>query len=62
MRAALESKALIEAPTWDFVNREFGNWCKIDSSSYYAYTNMEKDCPYDDPLFEEQLDDFKKYR
>ena len=62
MRAALESKALIEAPTWDFFKREFGNLCKIDKSSYYDYIDMVKDCPYDDTLFKEQLDDFKKFR
>ena len=62
MRAALESGALIEAPTWDFVKREFGELCKIDKSSYYAYTDMDKDCPYNDTLFHEILEDLKSYK
>lgn len=62
MRAALQSGALREAPTWEFVKKEFGELCKIDKTSFYDYTNMGKDCPYDDTLFTEQVDDFRKFR
>jgi hypothetical protein len=62
IRAALESGAFCQRPSYTWFDSEFGSSCKNDSSSYYAYTDLEKDCPYDDDLYREYKDDFRKFR
>lgn len=62
IRAALQSGAFCERPSYAWFDNEFGNSCKNDSSSYYSYTDMEKECPYDDKLYDEYKNDFKKFK
>ncbi len=59
IRAALESGAFCERPSYTWFDNEFGNSCKNDSSSYYSYTDMEKSNPYEDNLYDEILNEFK---
>ena len=63
IRAALDAAALTEAPAWSFIKKEFGELCKIDKSSYYAYIDKEKECPFeDDTLYSDLKDLFRDYR
>ncbi len=59
IRAALESGAFCERPSYTWFDNEFGSSCKNDSSSYYSYTDMEKSNPYEDNLYDEILNEFK---
>lgn len=59
IRAALASGAFCERPSYTWFDNEFGNSCKNDSSSYYSYTDMEKNNPYEDKLYDEILNEFK---
>lgn len=59
IRAALASGAFCERPSYTWFDNEFGNSCKNDSSSYYSYTDMEKNNPYEDNLYNEILNEFK---
>lgn len=61
LRAALDADIFFECPPFTFINKEFGELCKIDKSSYYAYVDKQKECPYDDELYHELVETFSSF-
>lgn len=52
--AAIRAGLLYERPPYEWFNQEFGEFCKNDKTSYYAYT--KEDCTtYDDDILHKEL-------
>ena len=52
--AAIRAGLIVERPPYEWFNQEFGELCKNDKTSYYAYT--KEDCTtYDDDILHKEL-------
>ena len=60
VRAAIDSGALYRPP-YDWFNKEFGEVCKNDKSSYNEYTNPDNDSFHKDRLYDIIKERFAKY-
>lgn len=59
VRAMMEAGALTERLPWELYEREFGS-DNNNKSSYNEYTNIDKDHPFDDLLYQEMVKEFKE--
>lgn len=61
IRAAIEAEA-IDRPPYDWFEKEFGDYCTNNKSSYNEYTNPSKDPYNEDPLYNELVEAFRKFK
>ena len=61
IRAAITAGLFYNRPTYEWFKQEFGELCKIDSTSYYDYTKEVCDKYDKDTLFGELVKKFRKF-
>ena len=58
--AAIRAGLIVERPPYEWFNQEFGELCKNDKTSYYAYTKEDCTTYDDDILYKELVKQFRE--